>query len=193
MLPNHIIYILVTVAVFIFGYRNFFYKNAKKIKENLFLRLSKEGTANNLIFCSQEILQNKVIGIDGIQRKIMILEKIKNKYNCSVISLDEVQNCELITSCRALYEDNFNKFEVENLHAIELRFQFKNQAQPASIIFYESLINSQRELVLLKAKAEYWCVMLSKLLTKQVSAGAMYNLHSSVLLNTTFSKQNAAI
>lgn len=165
------LFLLITASlIYIFTY---FIKTTKKKKENLFLRLSKEGTANNLIFCSQEILQNKVIGIDGIHRKIMILENISNKYNCSVISLDEVQNCELITRCGSLHTANFKRLQIEKkLQAIELQFELKNQSQPASIIFYDSLINSKKELVLLKAKAEYWSIMLSKMLTGQVSARA---------------------
>jgi len=173
MLPIFVTFILFAVAVLIFGSLTFFTKTDKKKRKNLFLRLSQEGTANNLTFCSQEILQNKVIGIDGIHRKIMILEKINDTYNCSVISLDEVQNCELITRFGSLNACNLKRFELEKKpDAIELRFEFKNQAQHASIMFYNSLINSKRELVLLKAKAEYWSVMLSKMLTRQVRARA---------------------
>ncbi len=153
----------------IFRSFTFFTNSARKKKEKLFFRLSQEGTANNLVFCSQEILNDKVIGIDGIHRKIMILEKIKKAYNCSIISLDEVQNCELIKNCGSLNVDNIKKFGIENnLHAIELQFEFKNHAQPASIIFYDSLINSKREFEFLKAKAEYWSVMFSKMLSSQV-------------------------
>ena len=72
-----ILLILFTAIALIVGSFNFFRKKNRKKKENLFLQLSREGTANNLIFCSQEILQNKVIGIDGIHRKIMILEKMQ--------------------------------------------------------------------------------------------------------------------
>ncbi len=157
-----------TTASFICFSLVFFFKTIKQKKENLLLRLSLEGTANNLTFCSQEILQNKVIGIDGIHRKIMVLEKIKNSFKCSVISLDEVQHCELITNCGSLNVDNLKRFEKEkNLRAIELQFEFKNQAQPASIIFYDNLNNSRRDLEFLKAKAEYWSIMLSKMVTGQ--------------------------
>lgn len=173
MPPVYLTFALAAFFVLLFKSFSFVYKNDRKKKESLFRRLSHEGTANNLTFCSQEILQNKVIGIDGIHRKIMILEKINKTYNCSVISLDEVQNCELIKNCRSLNTNNLKKFEREkNLHAIELQFEFKNRVQPASIIFYDSLINSKRELVLLKAKAEYWSQMLSKLLVRQVTVRA---------------------
>ena len=103
----------------------------------------------------------------------MILERIKNSYNCSIICLDEVQHCELVTSTGILNAGNLRQFDIEkNQAAIELQFEFKNQAQPASIKFYDSLLNSKKELTLLKAKAEYWSVMLSKMLNRQVSVRA---------------------
>ncbi len=173
MTPIFTIFSLITSATFIFGLLSFFIKNEKKKKERLFIRLSREGTANNLTFCSQEILQNKVIGIDGIHRKIMILERIKNTYNCSIICLDEVQHCELVTNAGVLNTNNLRRFDIEkNQAAIELQFEFKNHAQPASIIFYDSLLNSKKELALLKAKAEFWSIMLSKMLNRQVSVRA---------------------
>lgn len=149
-----------------------FTKNEKKKIQRLFLHLSKEGTNYGLVFCSQEMLQNKVIGIDGIHRKIMILERNKHRFNCSIINLDEVQQCELVKNCGSLHKENIKNFNGNNLNAIELQFEFKNHAEPASIIFYDSLKNSKKELALLKAKAEFWSTMLSKMLTRQASVRA---------------------
>ena len=173
MTPIFTIFSVIASVTLFLCFLSFFIKNEKKKKERLFIRLSQEGTANNLTFCSQEILQNKVIGIDGIHRKIMILERIKNSYNYSIICLDEVQHCELITSAGILNAGNLRQFDIKkNQAAIELQFEFKNNAQPASIKFYDSLSNSKKELALLKAKAEYWSVMLSKMLNRQVSVRA---------------------
>jgi hypothetical protein len=160
---------LVAAVALIFSSLNYFTTIDKKKKESLFLKLSKEGSANNLVFCSQEILQNKVIGIDGIHRKIMILEKARNKFTCSVISLDEVQNCELITSFRSLNAYRHGDRRTgESPNIISLRFDFKNTGDSASIIFYDASVISRRELELLKAKAEYWNVMFSKMLSRRV-------------------------
>ncbi|KAA9038136.1 hypothetical protein FW778_15400 [Ginsengibacter hankyongi] len=173
MLPITIIFSLLFFAAFIFRCISFFSRLARKRKEGAFLQLSREGAANNLIFCSQEMLQNKVIGIDGIHRKILIVEKIKNKYNSSLISLNEVQNCKLVTKYKTSEPGNITQSEnSKNLFAIELEFEFRNRAKTASIMFYDGLINSQRELLLLKAKAEYWSVMLSKMITRPVRVRA---------------------
>lgn len=169
MSPITTILILLAFAGVIFRSLIFLSKHAKKKKENSFKQLSHEGAANNLIFCSQEMLQNKVIGIDGIHRKILIVEKIKNKYNSSLISLNEVQNCKLITKYKTQEKCGSKKTEgKKNLFAIELQFEFRNRAKTVSIMFYDSFVNSQRELVLLKAKAEYWNIMFSKMISGPV-------------------------
>lgn len=169
MIAISVIFAIAFIATLPFRSIPFFIVSEKKEKERLCLRLSQEGTAKDLIFCSQEIFHDRVIGFDGIHRKIMMLEKSENQYNCSVISLDEVQNCELIKGS----EDNqrsydYNPKHENELQEIKLRFEFKNHSQPASIIFYNSIKNSKRELLLLQAKAEYWSQMFSKMLTNEV-------------------------
>ncbi len=166
-------FILFIAGLLFFRSLPFISMHAKREKEKFCKQLSKEGSANGLIFCSQEILQNTVIGFDGIHRKIMILEKNKNTYHTSIISLDEVQHCQLVTP-----EEAFNPAECNNLSskikngALELRFEFTNPQRSASISFTNGLINSKRELALLRAKAEYWCVMFSKMLNPHMSVRA---------------------
>jgi len=143
-------------------------KTERNKKEDLFLHLSKEGAANELIFCSQEIFHNKVIGIDGIHRKIMILEKVNREYNTSVISLDEVQSCELKKNYEALNMREHKKFGIAKTpRSIELHFEFKNASQPVSITFYNSEVNSKKEIGINGAKAQYWSIMLTKMLTRK--------------------------
>jgi hypothetical protein len=102
----------------------------------------------------------------------MILEKIKNTYQCSTISLDEVHDCRLVTHPGSLKRGNNKRLYYNHGATLELRFEFNNHSQPASIIFCNGLINSGRELAFIKAKAEYWCVMFSKMLNMQVEARA---------------------
>ncbi|MEP7253372.1 MAG: hypothetical protein ABI683_13355 [Ginsengibacter sp.] len=163
---NIILLLLTTVALISYSF-NFLSSASKRKKENLCSRLSKEGTLHNLIFCSQEILQNKIIGVDGIHRKIMVLEKNKKNYNSEIISLDEVENCELITTRRMQGTHSLNRVDAEkNIDAVELQLEFKNNSRTAAIIFFDSSVNSLRELDILKAKARYWNIMFSKMLTR---------------------------
>lgn len=174
MNPITIAFILFATSLLFFGSLPYFTWYAKKKKEALVRKLCHEGAAHNLTFCSYEILENKVIGIDGIHRKIMIVEKTKKAYHCSSISLDEVQDCRLVTQSNLMTMDHNKNIRV-NAHAattVALLFEFNNNPQPASIIFSNGLITPGRELDFLKAKAEYWCIMFSKMLNKPVEAVA---------------------
>ncbi len=162
-------FILFVAGVLFFGTIPFISNYSRRKKEKICRLLSREGDAHGLIFCSQEVLDNKVIGFDGIHRKIMVIEQNRHKYHSSIISLDEVQQCQLVTPEGVVNPANRNKVDND---ALELRFQFSNSQQSASIRFTNGFVNSKRELALLRAKAEYWCVMFSKMLNTQVGVRA---------------------
>lgn len=165
--------ILLAVGLLFYVFLPFFTFTSKKKNHNLLRILSREGASYNLTFCSQEILKDKVIGIDGIHRKIMILEKKMNAYYSSIISLDEVHDCQLVTRLGAINNDNFkNPGRKYNPSILALKFDFNNHTQPASIIFSNGILNSKKEFDLLKAKAEYWCVMFSKMLNRPIEVRA---------------------
>ena len=174
MNPITIVFILLATGLLFFGSLPYFTGYAKKRKEDMVRKLCQEGAAHNLIFCSQEILENTVIGIDGIHRKIMILEKTKKTYHCSTISLDEVHDCHLVTQSNIMTMGNNKTVRVNARPStiLALQFEFNNHSQPASIIFGNGLMNSSRELAFLKAKAESWCVIFSKMLNKPIEVMA---------------------
>lgn len=165
--------ILLAVVSLLYVLIPFLASTSKRRIENLVRKLSREGAANQLTFCSQEILHDKVLGIDGIHRKIMILEKKKDSYHYSIISLDEVHDCQLVTNSNLMNNGNLKKMNATSYPAtLELQFEFNNHTKPASIIFSNGIFNSKREFDFIKAKAEYWCTMFSKMLTPQMEVRA---------------------
>jgi len=173
MNPIVFIFTLLVVGFLLKTFLSFYVNHARQEKAHLLKKLYREGAANDLIFCSQEVLQNRVIGIDGIHRKIMILEKTKNNYHCSTISLDEVNDCQVVTT-PGFVNGGYHKKWRNDLEGttLELIFRFNNQSQPASIVFCNDLIKSTKEFIFLKAKAEYWRVMLSKMATRKIEVEA---------------------
>ena len=135
-------------------------------------KLNHVGADNHLTFCSQEILHNKVIGVDGIHRKIMILERVKGGYQSSIILLDEVHDCQLVTNSDAITRNSLKKIVENNAVTVALQFEFNNHMRPASIIFTNNINSSRKEFEFLKAKAQFWCAMFSKMLTHQREARA---------------------
>lgn len=168
MNPVTLVFTLFTAGVLFYSSLSFISVYAKKKKEHLVRKLCQEGAANNLIFCSQEILQNTIMGFDGLHRKIMILEKIKKAYQCNTISLDEVHDCHLITN----EEEDAKPGSKPKPCKLELQFEFNNHSKPVSIIFNNGIFNSKSDFLFVKAKAEYWCIMFSKMLNRQVELRA---------------------
>src|SRR5689334_342120 len=70
-------------------------KQTKKRKEHLLTEFSKVGTANSMTYTAQEVLKNKVIGIDGISRKIAMVEEKEKTFHHLVIDLAEIKECRL--------------------------------------------------------------------------------------------------
>lgn len=164
-----IAFIAFVAGLLFFGSLPYFSMIEKRKKEKLFLRLSREGAANNLTFCSQEILRDTIIGIDGIHRKIMILGQNGKNYDCSVISLDEVQHCKLVTNEGVIEAEELQQTEVYKKPCLlKLQFELCNHSDPASIVFADGYHNSQREFALLSAKAAFWCQMFSKMLQSRM-------------------------
>lgn len=176
MNPVTIIFIIFTTGLLFSISVSFISRFAKKKKEILVRRLCQEGADQNLIFCSQEIFENKVMGFDGIHRKIMILEKIKKTYRTSTIALDDVHDCRLISQQnlkKGFLEKQISKKSISaRPERLELLFEFNDHSKPAFINFADNLINSNNDFEFLKAKAEFWCTIFSKMLNPQVELRA---------------------
>lgn len=152
------------IGLLFFGSMPFALAFSRKKKVKLLRHLSNEGAANNLVFCSQEIFKNRVIGIDGIHRKIMLIEKNDRDYQSSIISLDDVNECRMITKRNSQKQEHVTSESETETATVEIRFEFNNHSKPAFIRFGDGLIYSRKELEFLRAKAQYWCIMFSKML-----------------------------
>ena len=86
-----LILVIIFISLFLVSINN---KHRQKTTTELLTHFSKLGTENNLSFSSQEILENSIIGLDGIQRKLLILKKIdEDKYDSLLLDLNEVKSC----------------------------------------------------------------------------------------------------
>ena len=133
-------------------------------KEKLLFYLSKIGSQHRLCFTSQEELLNIVIGLDGLQRKLLTAEENNGRYDWNIIDLDEVENC----SVKKVYDSIkagglIRKWIVEYLRTVALRFHFKNDKPSFDLIFYENTVNNIYEMSELESKARKWQAMLSKM------------------------------
>lgn len=144
-------------------------KNRKQ-KEVIFHRFSQEGIKQGLSFSSQEILENKILGLDGLKRTLLIFN-VESTGHTS-IALDEVTNCTVEKNHIIVPVGNSKNPETEkHLSTIDLKFTFKN-AEPIPVTFYEYGVNNIYELEELTATAKKWEAILSKMIVKEHRARA---------------------
>jgi hypothetical protein len=145
------------------------YKHVKAKKMKQFLYLSQQGTKNNLSFSSQEVLGNKILGLDGIKRKLLLFEEKDGRKLHYTINLEEVESCTLKKNYNRINAGDLKRKRIEEfINIISLQFDFKNKSRnPVTLSFYDSDKNSVDELMPLEIKAKRWQAVLSKLLVKQ--------------------------
>lgn len=162
--------IIAGVVLLIMGFV-FLNKRNRKAKEQKFINLfNKAGEDNGLSFSSQEVLSNKIIGLDGIHRKFVVVNE--NEVS-RVISLDDVKKCSmqknLETYTRA--DEKYSGYEMF-VKSIFLQFDFKDKKPAETIIFYDNLLQPHIEEKTMEAKAKDWEIILSKMIIDPVEAGA---------------------
>ena len=140
-------------------------KHRQKKASELLNHFSKLGTENKLSFSSQEILENCIIGLDGIQRKLLILKKIDKDENDSILlDLNEVKKCSKKNIYTRVNIGTNKKERFENhLDKIVLDFDFIDNRQPVQILFFEPITNHIFAMSELEQKAKKWETILSQI------------------------------
>ena len=138
-----------------------FRKMHRKREHRLLLQLSECGSRHNLSFSSQELLHNRVLGLDGVHRKLMLLEPgYRGLYEVRVIDLNDVAGCYVTRQYRSM--------QPPQPEQIGLQFHFKSATPALEIPFYRSGEDAPVHWRQLEQKARDWSVIISKMLDKPV-------------------------
>ena len=139
--------------------------------KQIFNRLSELGIKNNLRFSSQELLENAVIALDGMQGKLLVINGIaKDKYDEALIDLDELKSCSLKKEYGSIRVGDLKKRKLEQLlNKISLHFEFRNNKEPVDVPFYEHSEADNLNVSEMELKAKHWGIILSKMLRKSKS------------------------
>lgn len=145
----------------------------KKMKR-LLDYFSRLGSKYNLTFSSQEVLRNCIVGLDGIQRKVLVLSGINNgPLSEYVIDLNQVSHCSVKKQYGSIEVNGLRKRKLEQyLERMSLNFKFLIEKQPANIQFYKQTENHISELPELESRAEKWKIILSKMLPVSLKKSA---------------------
>ena len=141
-------------------------KQKKKKTSALVTQFNHAGMENNFSFSCQEILKNSIIGLDGLQRKLLILEYREDEKHkrIHIIDLNKVKNCGLQKTFSTIPASDRNKTSEVYLEKIQLKFDYTNQDLPAEVVFFDHINNHIYEISELEHKARNWQNILNKLI-----------------------------
>lgn len=127
--------------------------------------LSRLGSKYNLTFSGQEILGDSIMGLDGVQKKLLIVSGIlDDRPHHDVIDLNEVNSCSVKKYYGRINANGLKNRELNQyLEKIMLQLGFQKK-QPADILIYKRTDNDIRELPELELKAKKWMELLSTIL-----------------------------
>jgi hypothetical protein len=140
----------------------------KGFDKSNYLYLSKWGSAFNLSFSSHEILSDKIIGLDGIKRKILVAEKNNESGRPYIIELAKVTAITVKKIYNSIKAGALKTRRIEEfLESILLQFEYANEKDPIVLPFYERKLNEIQDLRGLETKARNWQMILSKIAATQ--------------------------
>lgn len=118
----------------------------------------------NLSFSSHEMLNKKIFGVDGIKRKILVLEENNGSNSSYIIELDTVKSISMKTVYDSIKPDELRKRRLDEfLKTIHLQFEFKDGRDAIALPFFENKKNSIEDLPVIERKTKNWKMMLSKM------------------------------
>lgn len=140
-------------------------KHKRKAMKDLLNNARRLGAENGLNFSSQEILDNCVLGLDGMQRKILVVSKEKSSYSSSIIDLNLVKSCSMKKIYGTIKAGDLKNQKLDRyLEKIVLHFELDHKP-PVEIAFYKNVHRPIYETQKLEQKARHWTTILSKMQT----------------------------
>jgi hypothetical protein len=153
---------VVAICIFLISIHN---KHKREAMNRLLNQFSQAGTENNLSFSSQEVLNNCVLGLDGVNRKMLVLTKQEDDYTALIIDLNDLKNCTVKKMFGTIKADAYKEGKLEQyLEQIVLHFDLGGKP-PVEIVFYKNFENHVYETMELEQKARRWETIISKMHT----------------------------
>lgn len=142
-------------------------KKTNRSRLNELLRsFSDSAIKYNLSISGQEIINDSIIGLDAVNRKLLVVNKTKdNLFDNVVIDLTEVEQCKVASVSAVIdYGSSKNSKLDQLLEKIVLRFSFNSGNRSYDFPFY-TYKDSLYQLQDLQAKAKQWEAYIRPLLT----------------------------
>ncbi len=118
----------------------------------------------NLSFSSHEMLDKKIFGVDGIKRKILVVEEKNGSNSSYIIELDKVKSISVKTVYDSIKPNDLTNKKLEQfLKTMHLQFEFKDGKDMVALPFFENKKNNIEDLPVLERKTKNWKMIFSKM------------------------------
>ena len=145
-------------------------KQKRSAMNQLLFAFHKAGSEHNLTFSSQEMLNDSIIGLDGVRRKLLVLERTAHGvFNSFVIDLNEVKSCLVKKEYGTTGGNQEGARPEQYLQTITLHFKLADEP-PADVFFYKHFENNIYQMAELESKAKHWEAILTKMVTPMKKA-----------------------
>lgn len=130
------------------------WKNQRKLK--LFRHLSKMAEKKKLIFSSQELFHQTLIGLDGVSQKLLVVSiNEQGKINDYMIDIRQLRRCSVKTIMNEHYPDQLSRLMLE--------FEFTTVDEPLQIPIYTATAQTGKLADAIHQKAKLWEMILQKM------------------------------
>ena len=138
-------------------------KQKRKAMNELLNYFRQAGTDNDFSFSSEEVLHNSVLGLDGVQRKLLLVTREGSIFHSSVIDVNNIRACTVKKYYGTIHAGDLRKQVLEHyLERIVLHLEPDGQS-PVEIVFYRHTDNHLFEIPELEQKARNWETFLTKM------------------------------
>ncbi len=136
----------------------------KRHDQDKYAKLREIEYALNLSFSSHMLIGTRLIAVDGIKRKLLVLDIEDATSLPCIIHLDEVKAISVKKNYRAIRPGDLTKRDLEDfLEMIALYFEYRDERKPVSLTFYEHGVGNFNDLAVLERNARTWQMILSKM------------------------------
>lgn len=136
----------------------------KELERDKYSRLSELGSQYNLAFSSHLVLGNRVIALDGINRKLLVSDFEKASPHSFVIDLDQTKAISIQKTYGSIKPGELRKRNFDDfVQSICLLFEPAENNKIISLSFFERERDKPSDLPMLERNARNWQMILSKM------------------------------
>ena len=130
-----------------------------------YVALSEYGSKLNLSFTSHLILGNRIAGLDGIRKCLLVLDMGDDGERVCFIDLNDIATVTLSKSYGSINrEELVHKGIQDFLEKVQLKFKFKDKNETIVLPFYDATTDEKTNRARLEKNAASWQKLLSKML-----------------------------